>query len=154
MPNDTNSLRVEQELRLRGEIVKSDFVKLATGDPNEDVVLHDNDRVMVPEHTSTVYVFGQVVSPSHIPVMAGKDISYYIKRAGGAAERAREGDAVVIKGTTRQWLSSSETTVEEGDYIWVPRTRERTLEEQLTIITQVASVVATAATLILLTRVK
>jgi polysaccharide export outer membrane protein len=116
----------ETDLRLRKEIVNVDFVRLFTqGDSLQDVYLQDEDVIRVPSVNHTIYVFGQIVSPGHIPFLLGEGPDYYIRKAGGYTDRARQGDIRVIKNKTKQWLAPDETEMEEGDYIWVPKEPDR-----------------------------
>jgi len=112
----------ETDLRLRKEIVNVDFTKILTeGDTLQDVYLQDGDVIRVPAAARTVYVFGQVVSPGHIPFIAGEGPEYYVRKAGGYTDRARQDDLRIIKGKTKQWLAAEEAQLEEGDYVWVPK---------------------------------
>ena len=130
-----------------------DFSKLfISGDSAEDVTLRNYDRIIVPARTLTVYVFGQVTQPGHIRYVEGKRASYYIDLAGGYTEDARSGDTKVIKRTTRNWLDPSETTIQDGDYIFVPKEVHYPFAYYLTTITQAAGIIASFATVILVVR--
>ncbi len=140
---DSADYILETELRLRKEIVNVDFEKLfVQGDVSQDVILQTEDQIVIPSKKQTIYVFGQVVSPGHIPYVKGNDIRYYITKAGGFTERARESDLKIIKSKTKQWLAPGETTIEEGDYIWVPKTPDRTFAYYATVASQAASVLS------------
>ncbi|MBI3006517.1 MAG: SLBB domain-containing protein [Ignavibacteriales bacterium] len=149
---DTLSMILETEVRmLQGEYVQTDFEKLIRQrDSTQDVVLQPEDRVVIPSVKKTVYVFGQVVAPTHVPLAPGEDVAYYVKKAGGFTDRARTGDVVIIKRVTRQWLAPSETTIEDGDYVWVPKVPEHPFTYYLSIVSQTASVIAGALTIVLL----
>ncbi|HUN66974.1 MAG TPA: SLBB domain-containing protein, partial [Bacteroidota bacterium] len=137
--DDSIGYGLATELRLTHEEVRTDFVRLfVKGDSAEDVVLNAEDQVIVPSKEKTVYVFGQVVSPGHIPVTEGKDVAFYIQRAGGYADHASSGGVKVIKGKTRQWMSPGDTKVEEGDYIWVPSEPNHPFSYYMTIASQAA----------------
>jgi len=141
--DDSIGYGLATELRLTHEEVRTDFVRLfVKGDSAEDVVLNAEDQVIVPSKEKTVYVFGQVVSPGHIPVTEGKDVAFYIQRAGGYADHASSGGVKVIKGKTRQWMSPGDTKVEEGDYIWVPSEPNHPFSYYMTIASQAATVVS------------
>jgi protein involved in polysaccharide export with SLBB domain len=142
---------LETDLRLRKEIVNVDFEKLfVDGDSTQDVIMKTEDYVFVPSRKRTVYVFGQVVTSGHVPFAQGEGVGYYIQKAGGFTERAREGDLKIVKAKTRQWLSPNETTVEAGDYVWVPKEIERPFSYYITIYAQVAAIIGTVATVALL----
>jgi hypothetical protein len=144
---------METELRLKGEVVSVDFHRLfVEGDSSQDVTLRNYDRIVVPGLTRTVYVFGQVVKPGHIPYVEGKRVGYYIDLVGGYAGEARSGDVKVIKGTTRTWLDPGETAIEDGDYIFVPKEVHYPFGYYLTTVVQFAGIIASLATVILVAR--
>lgn len=150
-PEDSSYYLLETELRLRKEIVNVDFKSLfAGGDSSQDVILQTEDNIYVPSRTKTIYVFGQVVTPGHVPYVEGEDFEYYVRKAGGLTERARAGDLKIIKAGTRQWLSPKETAIEEGDYVWVPKEPERPFSYYMNIIGQTASIVSVAVSIVLL----
>jgi protein involved in polysaccharide export with SLBB domain len=153
LPSDSLYFLTETELRLKGEVVSVNFPRLfVSGDSTEDVTLRNYDRIIVPARTLTVYVFGQVTQPGHIPYVEGKRARYYIDLAGGYTEEARSGDVKVIKRTTRNWLDPSETTIQDGDYIFVPKEVHYPFAYYLTTITQAAGIIASLATVILVVR--
>jgi len=140
---DSADYYIETSLRIRKEIVNVDFERLIVhGDSTQDVILQDEDLIVIPSIKKTIYVFGQVVTPGHIPFVSGEDPGYYIKKAGGFTDRARKGDLRIIKCKTKQWLSPGETEVEEGDYIWVPRDPDRTFSYYMLIASQAASILS------------
>ena len=148
---DTSYYYLETNLRLQKEIVSVDFERLfVRGDSTQDATLQNGDYITVPSNRRTVYVFGQVVSPGHIPYVAGENVDYYVRKAGGYTDRARDGDVKVVKAKNKQWLSPDETVVEEGDYIWVPKEIERPFSYYMNIIGQTASIVSVAVSIVLL----
>ncbi len=150
-PEDSAYYLVETDLRLQKEIVNVNFEKLfAQHDSTQDVIVKSGDYVTVPSRKRTIYVFGQVVNSGHVPYVPGEKHNYYISKAGGVTDRAREGDLKIIKAKTRQWLSPKETTVEEGDYVWVPKEPERPFSYYMTIYAQIAAIIGTVATVALL----
>ncbi len=151
VPDDSLYLREETEARLLGERVVCN-VKKAMADPSstDNVLLLAGDRVVIPRSTGTVYVFGQVASPGHVPFTPETSVEAYLQLAGGTTERAKESDVVVIKRGSRQWLEPGETAVEEGDMVWVPRTTDRDLSYDLGVTGQIAGILTAAATVVLL----
>jgi protein involved in polysaccharide export with SLBB domain len=142
-PEDSTDYFLETELRLKKEIVNVDFEKLfVRGDSAQNIILQTDDYIVVPSVKRTIYVFGQVVSPGHIPFVSGNDVKYYVAHAGGFTDRARTGDLKVIKGKTKQWLDPDETTIEDGDYIWVPKEPDRSFAYYMTIASQAATVLS------------
>ncbi|MBI5463907.1 MAG: SLBB domain-containing protein [Ignavibacteriales bacterium] len=150
-PEDSIYYGIESELRLRREQVSVDLARLFYGqDTTQDIQLHNDDRIIIPFSQGSVYVMGQVAHPGYVDFEWGKDASYYLKKAGGFTLRAKEEDAVLIKRNSRQWVKLKGASVEEGDIIWVPRELERTMPYYLTVVSQAASIVGVALTIIVL----
>ncbi len=142
-PDDTASYFMETELRLQKEIVNVDFEKLfLQNDKSQDVLLKDGDYIQIPSLKNTIYVFGQVISPGHIPFIKDGTVEYYTSKCGGFTDAARKGDVKIIKNKTKQWLDPDETTIEEGDYIWIPKTPERSFAYYTTVLSQTASILS------------
>ena len=148
---DSLDYKLETSLRIRKEIVAVNFGRLfLERDSTQDVIVRSEDRISVPRQKHTVYVFGQVVTNGYIPFVEGRSVEYYVKEAGGFTERAREGDTKIVKSQTHQWLAPDETTIEPGDYIWVPRQSEHSFGYYMNVIGQTASVVSVAVSIVLL----
>jgi polysaccharide biosynthesis/export protein len=148
---DTTYYLTEASYRIKGGVVSVDFLKLfAERDTSRDVTLRNYDQIVVPPMSHTVYVFGQVISPGHVPLVEGANAKYYIDQAGGFTGEARSGDMKIIKGSNRIWLDPDETIIEDGDGLWVPKTIERPFTYYLSTYSQVAGILATAASLAIL----
>ncbi len=148
---DTLNSSLESEIRMRGELVVTDFVALfEKNDKSKDVYLQDGDRIIIALRKKTIYVFGQVIQPGHVPFVKNQDYKYYVTKAGGLTEDAVRGDIRIIKASTRQWLSPGETAIEEGDYIWVPKEPHRMFSYYMQTYSQMFSILATLATLAVL----
>jgi len=152
IPEDTTYYAIESQLRANYEEVNVDFVDLfEKKDTTKDVVLQNGDWIRIPTIQKTVYVFGQVVLPGNVPFMKDEGFKYYIRRAGGYTDNARSGDVMIIKCGSRQWLSPSETKIEEGDYIWVPKDPIRPATYYWNIVGQTASIISVAVSIVLIT---
>ncbi len=150
-PEDTLYYGVETASRLQGERVSTDFVALFQhGDTTRDVSMKDGDLVSIPAIDRTVYVFGQVVLPGHVPFEPGKDYEYYIEKVGGVTDRARSGGIRIVKASTKQWLDPGDTQIEEGDYIWVPMVTEHNFAYYVGVISQAAGIIGVAVSLAVL----
>jgi protein involved in polysaccharide export with SLBB domain len=148
---DSNYYLTETTLRLKGEAVSVDFHRLfVLGDTTQDVTLRSYDQIVVPPQSRSVYVFGQVISPGHVAFIEGQGYKYYVEKAGGYTKEARSGDVKIIKGSTRAWLDPDETSVEDGDFIWVPKEPTYPFSHYITIYAQIASIVGVVATVALL----
>jgi protein involved in polysaccharide export with SLBB domain len=151
LQEDTINFRAENELRLRREEVVVDFAGIFSGrQGSNDVFLRDGDRLVIGSLKQTVYVFGQVAYPGHIPYSKDHSYSYYTDKAGGLTDKAVRGDIRIVKGSTKQWLAPGETTIEPGDYIWVPAEPYRSFSYYLQAYSQIFAIVGTVATLVIL----
>jgi protein involved in polysaccharide export with SLBB domain len=150
---DTSYYRIESALRLTEEVVSVNFRGLFVDrDTTLDVVLKSNDRIMIPSRQHSIYVFGQVVSPGHVMFERGQAHGYYIQRAGGYANEARESDVKVIKAGTKIWLDPDETEIEDGDMVWIPKETTYPFSHYVTIYAQIAGIIGTVATVALLVK--
>jgi protein involved in polysaccharide export with SLBB domain len=152
MVEDSIDYRIESELRMIHEAVSVNFSDLfLKKDTTKDIVLRNSDWVRIPSVRKTVYVFGQVVTPGNVPYIQGERYKHYIEKAGGYTDNAKTGDVVIIKRATRQWLSPSDTEIEEGDCVWIPKVPERPSTYYWNIVGQLASIVSVAVSIVLLT---
>ncbi len=150
-PDDSAYYVLETSLRIAKELVVVDFEALLNrADSTQDVYLQTDDYIRIPSTKKTVYVFGQVVSPGYIPHVAGESVGYYVRLSGGFTDKARRGDVRIIKAKTKQWLAPENTTIEEGDYIWVPRDPDRPFGYYMSVVAQAASIVSLAVSVVLL----
>lgn len=145
-PHDSSNYLLETSLRIQREIIQVDFERLfSVGDSTADILLRSEDEVVVSRATHTVYVFGQVLNPGHIPFVGGEGAEYYINAAGGYGERANESAVLVIKRVSGQAIEPGEAVVEDGDYVWVPMDADRPPGYYLGLYAQ-AAVILTALT--------
>jgi polysaccharide export outer membrane protein len=150
-PEDNAYVNVEGDIKIRQDDINVDFERLFQAkDSSQDVYLQSEDRIVIPSVRKTVHVFGQVVTPGDVPFVPGRDVEYYVTRAGGFTNDAEEGDVAVIKWTTRQWFEPGRTNIEEGDFIWVPPVVRRPASYWLAVIGQTTSIVSVALSIILL----
>ncbi len=150
-PEDSTYFNLETAIRLNRELVVTDFVGLfEKNDESKDVYLRNGDEISIGSKKQTIYVFGQVVHPGHVGFLSGQNYRYYVDKAGGFTDYARDGDIRIIKANTKQWLAPDETTIEPGDYVWVPKEPYHPFAYYMQLYSQVFSVLATIATLAVL----
>lgn len=150
--DDTNYFNLENQLRVLIEGSSLDFRKIE--DPNSDIakyVVQSGDIIIIPQIQNSVYVFGQVLRPGHVTFIEGKDYSYYVNEASGLGELAEDDEIMVIKGGSRAWLSPQRDTVsiEEGDYIYVPKQSLRTIRSYVLEYSVYLSLLASIAAILL-----
>ena len=150
--DDTNYFNLENQLRVLIEGSSLDFRKIE--DPNSDIakyVVQSGNIIIIPQIQNSVYVFGQVLRPGHVTFIEGKDYSYYVNEASGLGELAEDDEIMVIKGGSRAWLSPQRDTVsiEEGDYIYVPKQSLRTIRSYVLEYSVYLSLLASIAAILL-----
>lgn len=93
---------------------------LANPGCEEDIVLREGDRLVVPEYISTVKVSGNVMYPNTVSYKPGKDYKYYVNQAGGFGNHAKKRKTWVIypNGTMAQVGHGAK--IEPGCEIVVP----------------------------------
>lgn len=77
-----------------------------------------------------------------LPFVKGARASDYVRRAGGYTDHAMASDILTLKAGGTQWLNPSETQIDEGDAIWVPKDFKRPFSYYLGIAGQAASIIS------------
>jgi protein involved in polysaccharide export with SLBB domain len=122
-----------------------DFEKLfVERDDQENIVVKNRDVILIPEASRVVKVTGRVASPGRIRFEEGRNVKYYIDRAGGYAWDADKGETRVIRGDTGEWLSVGKIKdLKPGDTVWVPERPDRDWWEIFKDVTFVVAELAT-----------
>ncbi len=122
---------------------------LANPGSDEDLVLREGDRIVVPQYTGTVKINGEVMYPNTVGFVKGKKASYYIDQAGGFSNKAKKRQAYIIymNGTVAKVAHNAKPM--PGCEIVVPAkaTTKLSIAETMTIGTSVASIATMIATL-------
>ena len=145
--------------RQQSGTVVVDFVKLfKEDDVKEDIILRKNDVIVIPEKKDYIIMLGQVVNPGKIIYDSTLTINDYIKLAGGFGWRALKNDVRVIKAKSGEWVEADDVmSLRPGDTIWVPEDPPGpkfwvVFTDVLTILAQLAAIVAASAAVIVATR--
>lgn len=87
-----------------------------------DIVLREGDRLTVPEYAATVKISGEVRYPITVTYTDGKKLNYYIKHAGGYADRAKKNGvyAIYMNGGVKKISKFSSSDIQPGMEIVVP----------------------------------
>lgn len=123
---------------------------LANPGSDYDVVLREGDRLVVPEHVSTVRIQGEVMYPNTVVYIEGQPLKYYISQAGGYGQRAKRNRAYVVYMNGTVARVKSNVIIEPGCEIIVPSKRAReklSIGEIMGLTTSAASVGTMAATI-------
>ena len=123
---------------------------LATPGGDEDLVLREGDRIIVPEYTNTVKISGEVLYPNTVAYKKGAKAKYYINKAGGFGQRAKKSHTYIVhmNGTVNQMGKGDKPT--PGSEIIVPtkpKTDAAQLSQWLAIGTSTASIATMIATI-------
>lgn len=150
-PEDIDYFNTETALRINREIVVVDFKKIFADKITEaDVLLKPGDVISIPSTQKNVYVYGQVSKPGYIPLLKSNEVEEYIQFAGGYLENAKEDEIKIIKANTKEWVNPSETTIEDGDYIFVPKEPYRAPKYYFETFRDIAALTTSLATLYLM----
>jgi len=151
---DSSSFIIDNKLRFTRGNGLIDFNEVMNeSSPDGDFVVRDGDVIFIPEKLNLVYVFGQVKKPGYIEHAQNQDYNYYISKAGGLGDLARAEEVYIIKGQSRTWVQIDEdvkTSIEPGDFVWIPKEIPRNFNFYLNRIMAVSSVIGSVATLILI----
>lgn len=123
---------------------------LANPGGDEDLVLREDDRIIVPEYTNTVKISGEVLYPNTVAYKKGENAKYYINKAGGFGQRAKKSHTYIVhmNGTVNQMGKGDKPT--PGSEIIVPtkpKTDAAQLSQWLAIGTSTASIATMIATI-------
>ena len=93
----------------------------------EDIVLREGDRLIVPQYSSIVKVSGDVMYPVSMNYKKGESLKYYIKRAGGYGDNARRKRvyAIYMNGAVELLDHTSKKSVQPGCTIVVPSKKQK-----------------------------
>lgn len=117
---------------------------------DEDIVLREGDRIIVPEYNGTVKISGDVMYPNTVTYEKGKRPAYYIDQAGGWGNRAKKSHTYIIYMNGKVAKVGHNAKIQPGCEIVVPskpKNSGHTLAEWLTIGSSVSSIAAMIATI-------
>jgi len=137
-----------------GITIKRD--KLQVGWFDENVVINNNDRIVVPKKPGLVQVVGLVNNPNYFSWEKGKSVRHYIKLAGGISSRGDKKTVYVKYANSRGAPASglfNNPPVYEGSSIYV--SEKEIYNDEITyldVLQTFASTVGSFATFLLLLR--
>jgi protein involved in polysaccharide export with SLBB domain len=150
-PEDVSYARLR--LRENRFIVTTDFGKLfIENNKSEDILLFDQDLIVIPQRSMTVFVSGGVNTPGNITFRPDWTYTDYIRAAGGFSDYAEEDWVTIIDSKTGKWKDVEDLNyLKEGDIIFVPESARvdwyKFFLESLSIVTQVATLVLVVTSL-------
>ena len=121
----------------------------------DDPILREGDRIVVPRFTSTVSINGEVLYPNTVRFMSGKDADYYIDLAGGTTTSAKKSKTIIIYMNGMVAKADRKHKPRPGCQIVVPTKharRQLSLPEIISMGTSFASLTTMIATIANLTK--
>ena len=128
---------------------------LANPKSDDDPILREGDRIVVPRFTSTVSINGEVLYPNTVRFKEGKDANYYIDLAGGATSSGKKSKTIIIYMNGMVAKADRKHKPAPGCQIVVPTKARRhgmTLPEILSFGSSTASIATMIATIANLTK--
>ena len=117
---------------------------------DDDPILREGDRIVVPRYDGTVKINGEVLYPNTVYFKEGKDADYYIDLAGGTTSTAKKSQTIIIYMNGMVARADRKHKPAPGCQIVVPtkrRGRSLGLTEWLSIGTSAASLGTMFATI-------
>ena len=121
----------------------------------DDPILREGDRIVVPQYDGTVKINGEVLYPNTVYFKDGKNVDYYIEQAGGVTSTAKKSKTIIIYMNGMVARASAKHKPRPGCQIVVPTKKARQglgLQQWLSIGTTAASLGTMAATIANLTK--
>lgn len=128
---------------------------LAKPGSDDDPILREGDRIVVPRYTSTVSINGEVLYPNTVRFKEGKGANYYIDLAGGTTSTGKKSKTIIIYMNGMVAKADRKHKPRPGCQIVVPTKSRRhglSLPEILSIGTSTASIATMIATIANLTK--
>lgn len=119
-------------------------------DSEDNIVLRDGDRIVVPTFQNTVKINGNVMYPNTLSYIPGKNLRFYINRAGGFGTRAKRSRVYVVyaNGSVNRVKLSNSNKLKPGCEIVVP-TRDEHERMSAAEILSLSSTSASLATVVI-----
>jgi polysaccharide export outer membrane protein len=116
MAQGLNWFELEEEAR-RNRV----YLDLRNESQLRSTKIQNGDSLYIPVDERTVFVYGQVNSPSYIQVNTSWSYKDYIDAVGGFSLSADTSKVYLIKAGTKTWMDARQTSVASGDWIYVDR---------------------------------
>lgn len=114
---------------------------------DNDIVLREGDKIIIPQFTNSVKVNGDVMYPNTMTYQKGKGVNYYVKQAGGYGNRAKKSKTYIIYMNGAVAQVGHGVKIEPGCEIIVP-TKPHGQKMTTTEVVALASGTASIATMI------
>jgi polysaccharide biosynthesis/export protein len=140
--SDTASFLKQTSMR-PSDVVVDMYRLFVQGDHSADVKLEDGDEIVIPKRPTSVYVYGFVNNAGFVNYQEDAPLRYYIAQTGGYAQGAETSETAVIKLRSKAWMDPSDTKIEPGDEIFVPKEPDYSEDYKLQRLTTWATIATT-----------
>ena len=123
---------------------------MANPGSDDDIILREGDRIVVPRYTGTVSINGEVLYPNTVRYKAGEKADYYLDLAGGISSSGKRSQTIIIYMNGMVAKADRKHRPAPGCQIVVPTKAKRRglgLTEWLSIGTSTASIATMIATI-------
>ena len=143
---------IEEDTRIPDTYLVGIELNKALNNPggNDDIVLREGDRIIIPTYNGTVKIDGEVMYPNSVAFKEGKSAKYYINQAGGYNRYAKKNMVYVIYMNGTVAKVSDGAKIRPGCEIVVPQkaiNRKMGISEYLAIGSTAAAIATMGATI-------
>ena len=119
-----------------GRLIAEFDLDLIANDSSLDTLISDGDRIIIPNITQQVFIQGKVSNPGAIRYSPGKDLNYYIEKAGGTLDSSDlknifvvypNGETINLSNNARLpsiFSDNEELLLYPGSIIYIPQSTD------------------------------
>lgn len=117
-----------------GRVIAEFDLDVIASDPFLDTALEDGDKIIIPNITQQIYIYGEVSNQGAVRYSPNKNTKYYLDRSGGVLNTADNDNIFIVhpNGVTQRMSSrsnifsmfggiDSDVLIYPGSVIYVPR---------------------------------
>ena len=111
-------------------------------DDSSQILVKDGDKILIPERTNNVFIYGEVLSEGALLYKRGGDLEFYLAEASGLKDQANSKSIFIMypNGKTKQFNRKrnlfagkpQEIIIEPGSVIYVPKKIDDTISSRIT----------------------
>jgi protein involved in polysaccharide export with SLBB domain len=144
---EQSSVRPEINSAIVKAGLANDFAIIAAGSARDKIYLDRNDEIIIPKTERYIYISGNVERPGAYEYVKGKDLRYYVEKAGGFTPKADKVNSFVISSFNDVYQIKHFTAISEGDVIVIPDSQEA--KRFVTIVLPVFQAIVTTISVVL-----
>lgn len=122
--SEINSVRPEINSAIVKAGTTNDFSIIPVESVKSKIVLEESDDIVVPKKENFVYISGNVEKPGAYEYVEGKDVKYYVEKAGGYTPKADKRNTFIIAQYKEIYQIKNYKSISDGDIIVIPDSQE------------------------------